>query len=79
MKIFEKISEDIKIMEEDGKYFIKYRTRFLFFFKTWWYVVHETPFGLMYKPFYSIESAKKHADMYAKKYISDTTKYLHGL
>ena len=60
MKLLKQINPDIKIMEEDGKYFIKIRVSSFFgLLKFWIYVTHQSYCGRMYKPFYSIESAEK--------------------
>lgn len=79
MKLELQINENIKIVSEPipydkGKnyYYVKFRTFELFgLLKMWWYVLHDTPMGLMHRPFYSMESAQEHINnVLIPKYLS---------
>lgn len=59
MKLFKQINPEIKIMEYNGKYYIKFRVHALFgLIKFWIYVTYESYSGNVYRPFYSIKSAE---------------------
>lgn len=70
MKLELEYNEDIKIVSEPiaydksrNYYYVKFRTKELFgLLKIWWYVLHDTPMGNMYRPFYSMEEATKYIE-----------------
>lgn len=63
----------------EKKYYIKFRTYHFFgLFKMWWYVLHDTPFGLMYRPFYSMESVDRFIANKLGEYSGMYSKMLNG-
>lgn len=63
MELYKEINQELRIMKEDDKFYIKFKVRAFFGLMVYWqYELHQTYYGLMYRPFYSIESVEKYIE-----------------